>query len=222
MICVVLAGGRGERLLPITKKIPKSLISINGLILIDNIFEIVYQKFSKIIVVVDYLREQIINHISNSIYSDKIVIVNQDPQMKGTMGALLSAKKLIEGDFLVICSDNYYSIDDLNNLIQSSNSILIKRVSRKTKFDKYKDAKLSLIENSEAVYLEAGAWYLEEDFLNSLPVIVNETNEYGIPHTIYVDYLVNPSKYNLIFASSWFPVGTHWELEQMRANFRKL
>ncbi len=56
---IIMAAGFGERLLPVTLKIPKPLISVNGTIMIENTLNILYEKDIKnITIVVDYLKEQ--------------------------------------------------------------------------------------------------------------------------------------------------------------------
>ena len=158
----------------------------------------------------------IYHYLINSAYADKIIFVKQNPKIKGTMGALISAKDLIETDFLVICSDNIFNCDDIDKLIEKPNSFLIINVTPEEKDNKYKDAKFSLIKHSNLNYLEAGAWYLSKDFINKEPVLVNGSNEFGIPHTIFLDYKINPSKYNIVYTADWLPVGTFWELNKAK------
>jgi len=219
MNCIILAGGRGIRLSPLTDKTPKPLIHFQGRPLIDYLVEILYDRFHNIIVVVDYLGFKIQEHFLNTKFSDKLVFVQQNANTRGTMGALLSAKKYINENFLVICSDNLYDRFDLNRLLMQPNSFLIKRVTPEIKKVKYKNAKLSLLQNPGWNYLDAGAWYLEKKFLESEPVLVPGSHEYGIPQTIFTNYQKQISKYTLVFADYWYPIGTHWELDYANTNF---
>jgi len=220
MNCIVLAGGRGIRLSPLTDDIPKPLIQFKNKSLIDYLIGMLYDKFEKIIVVVDYLAFKVQEHFSNSKFADKLVFVQQDPNIRGTMGALLSAKHYITQNFLVICSDNFYDQSDLKKLLSQPNSFLIKRVTTDIKQEHYKNAKYSLLKNSDWNYLEAGAWHLEKEFMDIDPVLVNGSNEFGIPQTIFTDYQKDNSKYKIVFADYWFPVGTHWELDYANANLK--
>lgn len=220
MNCIVLAGGRGIRLSPLTDNIPKPLIQFKGKSLIDYLIEMLYDKFEKIIVVVDYLAFKVQEHFTNSKFSDKLVFIQQDPNIRGTMGALLSARQYITQDFLVICSDNLYDQSDIKKLLLQPNSFLIKRVTSDIKQEHYKNAKYSLLKNSDWNYLEAGAWYLEKEFIDIEPIKVGDSKEFGIPHTIFADYQKHNSKYKIVFADFWYPVGTHWELEYANANLK--
>lgn len=212
MECVILAGGKGSRLAPLTDNIAKPLISVNGKPLLEHLLELVYPKFDKLIIVVDHFAGQIEKYIENHKFKNRIVFAYQKPNLPGTMGALLSAEDNIEKDFLVICADNLYCSEDIENVKSKVNSILIRQVDQIQKDTQYKTSKFSLIKNKHAINLEAGAWHLEKDFFKLKPILVNNTNEYGIPHTIYDEYKRTNNKYTLIYSTFWYPVGTIWEL----------
>lgn len=212
MDCVVLAGGKGSRLAPLTDNLAKPLIFVNGKPLLGHLLELIGPKFDKIIVVVDHFADQIVGFIENQSFNANILFAYQKPNLLGTMGALLSAEEYISSNFLAICADNLYCSEDIERLRRTTNSILIKRVNEIQKNAEYKTSKLSLIKNNDAVNLEAGAWHLEKDFLKLTPRSVADTNEFGIPHTIFDDYEREPNKYTLIYSTFWYPVGTIWEL----------
>ena len=63
---VVLAGGRGTRLKPITDTLPKPLVKINGKPLLGWILEwLKMYKVTNIVVGVAYLKEKIVNHFGD-------------------------------------------------------------------------------------------------------------------------------------------------------------
>lgn len=215
MECVILAGGKGTRLAPYTNDIPKPLVKVGGKTLLDHLITTLEGLFDKIIIVVDHYSEKIQQHLNASIYSTPIVFVNQSKDLKGTYGAVFSAKDLITETFLVICSDNIYSHSDIIKLQKAVNSMLVKQVHTQEKQLSYQTSKRSLIKFHDVVTLEAGAWHLDKSFFNLLPSKVENTEEYGIPHTIYSDYKTHTDKYHIVNADFWFPVGTVWELEHI-------
>ena len=103
---VILAAGRGERLWPITNHIPKTMVRILKKPLLEWIVERIYEKANKIVLVVGFKKEAVIEHFSQSPYADKIVFVEQKEQ-KGTAHALLQAEPLVENNFAVINGDNF-------------------------------------------------------------------------------------------------------------------
>lgn len=56
---VIMAAGKGERLRPITAKVPKPLVQVNGKRMIDGIIDTLRQKgIDEIYVVIGYMKEQ--------------------------------------------------------------------------------------------------------------------------------------------------------------------
>ena len=114
MQLVVLAGGIGTRLFPLTKNIPKSLILVNEspfvvhqlrLFKKNNISDIVFclGKFSEMII--DFLGDG-----SKFGVNLKFSIESSDNTL-GTLGALKNAENLLDKDFLLVYGDSYLDID---------------------------------------------------------------------------------------------------------------
>ena len=72
---MILAAGKGRRMLPLTKTTPKPLIKVNGKSLIDYIIEnLINANFSKIVINASYLKELILDHFENYEFKKKIKI----------------------------------------------------------------------------------------------------------------------------------------------------
>lgn len=64
---VILAGGRGERVRPITDFIPKALIPVNGIpILAQQLRQLERLGFDEVIVLTGYLSKSIESFVKNS------------------------------------------------------------------------------------------------------------------------------------------------------------
>jgi dTDP-glucose pyrophosphorylase len=103
---LILAGGLGERLRPLTISTPKPLIKINKKPIIFNIIDsLIYYGYNKIYVSIFYHEEKIIREINKS-YKNKIVIVFlKEKKMLGTAGCLSLIKNLESRNLLMINSD---------------------------------------------------------------------------------------------------------------------
>ena len=67
MKAMILAAGYGKRLAPITDTLPKPLIKVGNMSLIDrNINYLVQSGFHEIIINVSHHAEQIINHVNDN------------------------------------------------------------------------------------------------------------------------------------------------------------
>ncbi len=103
---VLMAGGKGERLRPLTLTTPKPLLPVEGKPIIDhNVDNLLRCGVEKIYVTVNYLKEQIIRHFEESDkYRGKVICV-EEPCRLGTMGSLSLCKGLTAETILVMNSD---------------------------------------------------------------------------------------------------------------------
>lgn len=106
---VVLAGGIGSRLFPLTKHRPKPLVPIANYTMLDWNFHVLKTNgIKKVIVVVRYLGEQIKNHIAD--YTSKIhpdlEILVPDVDSQDTADAIRKVSHLLIGEnFIVTMAD---------------------------------------------------------------------------------------------------------------------
>lgn len=108
---VLMAGGRGERLRPLTERVPKPLLKIGDKTIIDyNIESLLGYGVEHLYVTVNYLAEQFEEHFKEKREGVKIKCVRENEYL-GTLGAV----RLIEGYknelILVMNSDLFTNID---------------------------------------------------------------------------------------------------------------
>ena len=103
---VLMAGGRGERLRPLTDTLPKPLLPINGKAIIDyNIESLADAGISDITVATRYLADKMAEHFSTPVAGVKVNCVVENEPL-GTIGALsLVDRKNPDGFTLVMNSD---------------------------------------------------------------------------------------------------------------------
>lgn len=108
---VLMAGGRGERLRPLTDDLPKPLLPVAGKPIIDyNIEELEACGIKKIHVTVNYLGEKIRNHFSKRKGRATVNCV-KEPQRLGTFGSLAYIDNISTEDVIVMNSDLLSVID---------------------------------------------------------------------------------------------------------------
>ena len=106
-----MAGGKGERLRPLTEKTPKPLLPVGDKAIIDyNVDNLIYHGIKHISVTVNYLKEQIEEHFATERDG---VIVNciREPRFLGTIGSLRFVEKFENDTILVMNSDLFTNID---------------------------------------------------------------------------------------------------------------
>ncbi len=110
---VILAGGLATRLYPVTRSIPKSLITIHGQPFIDHQLALLKEKgVSKVILCVANLGNMIENHVGNgSRYGLDVNYSYDGKELLGTGGAIKKASRLLPDTFIVLYGDSYLDID---------------------------------------------------------------------------------------------------------------
>lgn len=108
---VLMAGGKGERLRPLTEKIPKPLLPVKGKPIIDyNVDRLVNHGIKHISVTVNYLKDQIVEHFSEERFGVQIKCVSE-PRFLGTIGSIVFVEHFYNDTVLVMNSDLFTNID---------------------------------------------------------------------------------------------------------------
>jgi len=111
MKALIMAAGKGTRMLPLTENIPKVLIPINGKPFLSYVIENLKKAgITELGIIVGYMKEKIIDFIKeNNI--DATIIVQEE--QKGTAHALMQAKEFCENScFVALGGDNLWSEQD--------------------------------------------------------------------------------------------------------------
>lgn len=108
---VLMAGGKGERLRPLTEKIPKPLLPVGDKAIIDhNVDRLISFGVKHINVTVNYLKEQIEDHFREPRGEIQIQTV-REPQFLGTIGSIRFVPKFYNDTILVMNSDLFTNIN---------------------------------------------------------------------------------------------------------------
>lgn len=108
---VLMAGGKGERLRPLTEKTPKPLIKVGEKCIIDyNIDRLIEYGVENINVTVNYLKEQIEEHFAKPRNGVQVQTV-REPKYLGTIGSIRFVDELKNDSILVMNSDLFTNID---------------------------------------------------------------------------------------------------------------
>lgn len=108
---VLMAGGKGERLRPLTERIPKPLLPVGGKAIIDhNIDRIINYGVKNINVTVNYLGEQLEEHFAQP-RGEVIVRTIREPRYLGTIGSIKYVEYFSNDTILVMNSDLFTNIN---------------------------------------------------------------------------------------------------------------
>lgn len=190
---VLMAGGKGERLRPLTLDTPKPLLKIGDKPIIDrNIDRLIEYGIEHISVTVNYLKEQLIGHYAEPKPSGVKVNCVAEKQFFGTIGALTLVKEFHNDTILVMNSDLLTDIDyeDFFLHFQEHGAMMsaaaipytisipygifdlegrnIKGVSEKPVYNHYANAGIYLIRKEALRYIPHGKVFNATDLIEAL------------------------------------------------------
>ena len=232
MKVMILAAGRGKRLRPITNRIPKPLVRINGIPILAYHFEKLYVAgFKQVVVNISYLGHLIMKEFGNSYKGLHICYsLEPDPPLE-TAGGILFARPwdISNKPFLVINADVWCDWDIRNAEI----------IANAKKFEN-KLAHLVLIDrtiNEEGdFYMQNNLLYTKNEKSNNFskkltysgigvyrPGIFNQKNR-GKTSKLrpLLEKAINSEQVSgEKYAGCWFDIGTTERLEKLREFTKK-
>jgi len=217
---IILAGGHGKRLRPLTDYVPKSLIPVKNIPIIE--WQIKYLKkygVNEVIVCTGYKTKMIENYLSMKNMGVKIKFSIEKSPL-GTGGAIKKAGKMInDKSFFVINGDVITNID-LRKLAKKPNSIA--SIELRTKFGTLETYgnKISKFKEKKEIsnlWMNAGIYYLQKETLKDLP------NKGDIEKTLFPDYakkgILNTIKFKKI---KWYSIDSIKDIEESSMEVEKI
>jgi len=120
---VILAGGLGTRLRPITDTIPKPMIRFHGKPFLEYLIKmLVEQGIKEIVLLLGHLPDKVMNYFGDGSKWNVKIIYSVTPVEDDTGLRVSKAKDLINNEFLLLYCDNYWPmhLDSMCNLFRES------------------------------------------------------------------------------------------------------
>lgn len=130
---VILAGGRGERLRPLTDHLPKPMAPINGIPFLDYLIQsIVDAGIKHIVLLLGYKAEKVIERYGKGVGNDIRIEFSVGTVDDLTGRRLLNAYDLLQDRFLLMYGDNYWpiAIGEMQDLYVSKDAKVLTTVFR--------------------------------------------------------------------------------------------
>jgi len=222
MDAIVLAAGKGTRLRPLTNDTPKPLLTVQGRPILERTLLGLDGVADRVIVVVKYLKEQIIAYMEQQDIFKDYEIVEQLPEPLGTGHAVQCCQPLLTSDeFIVMNGDDLYDPVALRGMKEQGAAIMAALRDDAPKWGvivSTEDQKFVRIhEKPEAglypppVYVNIGVYKLTRQIFD-YDIQKSSRGEYEI--TDYVNYLSQQVPIKVIRTDFWVPIGTPQDLEQ--------
>ena len=112
LTAVIMAGGKGERLRPLTNTVPKPMLTIGRKPIIEhNIDSLIKYGIEDIYISVNYLADQIIDYFGDGSKKNVSIKYLYEDKPMGTIGSISQIKKTLTKDILLLNSDILTNID---------------------------------------------------------------------------------------------------------------
>lgn len=212
MKVIILAGGMGKRLKPITDYIPKPLIPIHNIPIIE--WQIKYFKkfgMKKFVICSGYKNKHIENYLDSRNLDVKIEY-SIEKNLLGTAGAIKNASRFIDDkNFFVINGDVITNLDPLLLKSKPNSIALIPLRTSVGVVDAAMDKIRKFQEKSEIAgyWMNAGVYCLSKEILRYLPKKGNI--EDSVFPTFVTKGRLFAIKYRNVF---WHSIDSHKDIEE--------
>jgi dTDP-glucose pyrophosphorylase len=195
---VIMAGGRGTRLDPFTKILPKPLVPLRDKPIIEHIMDRFFVNgFSRFILIVNYKKEMIKSYFSDTKLPYSIEFVDE-AEYSGTAGGLSLLRNKIDSAFIVTNCDTILEGEfsdffkwhrEHNNLLTiigshkeievpygvlSMNNGLLLGIDEKPKIDLFINTGTYILESSLLGYIADGECIDMDKFIDKVKTATNE------------------------------------------------
>ncbi len=221
MKAIILAGGRGKRLRPITDYVPKPLVPLNNIPIIEwQIKHLKKYGVKEIIICTGYKAEMIENFLAVKKNLGVKITFSIEKTPLGTGGAIKKAGLSInDKSFFVLNGDTMTNIN-LNELAKKQNSIA--SIELKTKFGilETKDDKIIKFKEKKEIpdlWMNAGIYHLKREILKDLPKIGD------IEKTVFPDYAKKGKLTTVKFKNvMWYSIDSFKDMEECSSELNKI
>jgi NDP-sugar pyrophosphorylase family protein len=182
MQAVILAGGLGTRLKPVTEKVPKAMISIEGKPFLEHQLNLLKRHgISDIVLCTGYLGEKIKEYFGDGKkFGVKIRYSEEYDKLLGTAGAIKKAGDLLDDIFFVTYGDAYLTLDYQDVMRHFENFKKLGLTVVYKNFDKYDKSNVvvegDLVKiyskkkrNPNMIYIDFGVSILRKKALDLVP-----------------------------------------------------
>ena len=172
----ILAGGEGTRLLPLTKNLPKPILKVGKLSIIEIIFNFFRNcGYNNFIISLNYKKNEFKKYLAkNSSIKYKIIEEKEQLGTAGSLSLLKNIKKpffIINGD--IICNTNYSSLMEFHKLNKAKLTIVTRRIEKKSQYGVLEINKNKIVKNIiekpvDYDFINAGIYVAEPSILKFL------------------------------------------------------
>ncbi len=218
----VLAGGKGERLRPLTDSIPKPLVKVGGRPILEYSVELLARHgVREAVLATGYMHEKIESHFGNGKKFGVHITYSVEKEPLGTGGALMNAREMLGRKFFMLNGDNIANFDltamaRQHFVTKAKGTLALSEVEDVTGFGVVKMDHNRITEfvekppprSAPSKLVNAGAYLLEKDSLSIMP-----QGFCLIEKTLFPSLASEGRLCGFLHNGYWFTTDTHKRLE---------
>ncbi|MFH1240269.1 MAG: nucleotidyltransferase family protein [Candidatus Diapherotrites archaeon] len=226
----ILAGGKGERLKPLTDNTPKVLIEVYGKSIIEhNLLMLKSYGIDEVVLGTGVMHNQIENALGKEKFGIKINY-SREHSPQGTGGALRLAKRFFKETFIMINGDEMKEVDfSKMESIHSENTaictIALTEIEDPSDFgvvvmdgDRIVQfVQKPSLEDAPSNLINAGAYILEPEIFRMMP-----WGQFSLEQEVFPKIAEMGKLYGCDCLRQWFPTDTYKRLERARLEWQEL
>ena len=217
---VIMAGGEGKRLRPLTLDTPKPLLPVGNKAILDyNLERLQYFGISNIYITVKYLSEKIKQHIDSKDYEATIKLIYEEKPL-GTFGAVSLINNFKKNYILVMNSDLLTNIDYedfFKSFVEKQADMMIASVAYEVNLpyailesDESREVKSFKEKPSYTYFANGGIYLIKKELLSLIP------NNTFFDATDFMNTILDKG-FKLMhypIRSYWLDIGKHGDYER--------
>jgi len=213
---IILAAGKGTRMMPLTQKRPKPLLKIANKPILEYDLDALHGLVDEVLIVVGYKKEMIMKYFGTKYKGMKITYVIQK-DFCGTGNAVLQCEPFVKGSFIVMNGDDIYPKKGIGDCLKHKYSILAQEVTDPEKFGvlKTKGKCLDCIVEKPKKFVSNLAntnLHKVDDSVFSILKNMRKSTRGEYEFVDAVTELAKKEKVTCVVTKEWRPVGYPWHL----------
>jgi NDP-sugar pyrophosphorylase family protein len=228
MQAVILAGGKGSRLRPLTNRIPKPMVPVHGKPFLQHQLELIKPfGINEVLFLVSYLGDQIEDYFGDgSSFGLKIKYSYEECPL-GTGGALKKAEDKLSDEFLLLNGDTFFPIDYDKLVEYFSHSDKIGVITIYNNSDKVASNNTAIGVSNLVVnynkkdskgmtHVDAGVQVFKRELLNYIP----EGQIYSLEEKVFCELIKRKELMAFVSNQRFYDMGSFKELEIIKGILR--
>jgi len=223
---LILAAGKGSRMWPLSESIPKPLLPLGGLPIIERqIQELISVGVKELYILIGYRMKEISDYLDNAKLDININYIIQE-QQNGTGHAVNQAKGKIRGDFYCLNGDILIDKENLKNLRENQGKLtmMVTKVPDGSNFGVVESKNGHLISitekgiNGESM-INAGIFLFNEKIFAAIDGIEKSMRgEYELTDALEI---ISDQIHVLDYKGIWKDIGNPWDLITANEEYMK-